>query len=243
MWEVLAFFKCVDVVLCSSAGDSLEEWQLKYPLQTQLLMDGNLDKRKTNGLNKRARKLLQSKDPETRLHGQMLQAYHSQLELLSKISSKNIKHTTAAELSRWLVLVQEEGLSLTSSQKRALVARKCSLALQAQNFIEVLDIMDPFQAVESFNPMDPKLANLDDPQREKVSTFVSIVTKDCLLPALDEGASGRQKLSDYCKMCLANFQTVDWVELEQSSAVALSNCTTVWKIHFPCSGPPRRSPP
>ena len=167
MWEVLAFFKCVDVVLCSSAGDSLEEWQLKYPLQTQLLMDGNLDKRKTNGLNKRARKLLQSKDPETRLHGQMLQAYHSQLELLSNISSKNIKHTTAAELSRWLVLVQEEGLSLTSSQKRALVARKCSLALQAQNFIEVLDIMDPSRQLRASTPWIPSWPTWMIPKERK----------------------------------------------------------------------------
>ena len=206
----------------------LDHWRVMLPLQKILNQDSKIDKRTTSGMQKSYSRCMECNDEDIKLQGVMVKRYHTQCEFLMNHPSSALRHASDSEMETFLKIVLDEGLLLPAPQQRALVSRKTALAMANGNVKAVLQICSPFAMETVFDPKNPLLASVQDAQKDKLATFVQILSKDLLSPLIQGGAESRQSLLALCQTSENKFQDVDVVELDGPTSQLLTLCRSLW---------------
>ena len=206
-------------------------WKIRVDLGKIVASDGKFDKRTLRALLRAANRLLQHKDAEKKIQGNMMRGFHSIASCLVDVSSDHIKHMPEDSFKAWLRVVDEEGLKeeLPVTYQRALLTRCCNERLAKEDFKQVLAIMSPFAASTKFNIYEPTLCAVSSGKAEKLNTF-SKLAQDVLLPGLADGAQAKQRVREFCMLCSQTFENeaVELVALDHATAACWSSSSAVW---------------
>jgi len=133
------------------------------------------------------------------------------------------------DLQAGVAKLSEEKIEWPKPIKKALVARRIADLMKDNDLTDgkFIQCLAPWSDAE-FNPAIPCVSGLEDTRAGKISHFQNIMFKEVLVPKLMLGQSSSKLVTKFCQACLAEFSTVDFVELDDLSAPALSEATDIW---------------
>eukprot|EP00971_Amphidinium_carterae_P114448 2267834-Amphidinium_carterae.2 len=149
--------------MSDAAGDQVDHWKRKMPLQGVLQKHEANDKFERGtlkGMEKAYKRLLESKDYESNIVGNRLKAYHVNATELVCLNSGQVRVLADADYEKWQKVVTEEGLVLPGKFQKAVLSRRCAVFIAKQDWRTLLQCMSPFETAGEFEIARPKLADL-----------------------------------------------------------------------------------
>eukprot|EP00971_Amphidinium_carterae_P289931 5756959-Amphidinium_carterae.5 len=211
-----------------SPSGSLAEWKAKLPLS--LVAEGKIDGRTITGLKKCVTRLSARKDNKEKVTEALkLNGYLSQVEEAEKLAGEKFNMQPLSKIYEVLDMFHTDGVPIPAKVKLELT-KKVLQQLVAEKYADMLETLNPFlPEIATFDYKAPKVQALAETSQEKVKLFQKYMFTDLLSPLIVEGERCKDEVQGLCATAMDLFSDVDLSDLDQTTAIAYDESTSIFK--------------
>ena len=195
------------------------------------ILDKSVDGRTVEGTRRRARNM-QTKKDDTKHHPPhpelpLFKSYLRLADAAQSLRDMDLQTASGDDMNPLLKILHDEEVPLPVGMQQDLVLRRCQCLVESKKWAELVEVLHPFNGGE-WHPFQPTLGALKSAETIKMSTFLTVIIMDGIVPMIEKGSEGAGQVSKLCLLSSEAFQTVDTVELETGTVSLLVDALAVF---------------